>query len=79
MYAQPDARGVTRRHGKDAFVITHRGVIERLGDPYLTDHDRWVLSQFARFLSGRAPSPDPRAVRLRPRPVLYSRVRRATL
>ena len=64
-------------------LVTRRGVIERLADPYLTDHDRWVLGQFSRFLSGKAPHPDPRATRTRPQPrprqPLYSRVRRATL
>jgi hypothetical protein len=58
---------------------TRRDVIERLADPYLTDHDRWVLRQFASFLGGQAPGPDPRVER---RPVerpLFSRARRATL
>jgi hypothetical protein len=41
---------------------TRRGIVERLADPYLTAHDQWVLRQFARFLSGYAPEPDPRAV-----------------
>ena len=43
---------------------TRRGLSERLSDPYLTDHDRWVLRQFGRFLSGIAPEPDPRALRV---------------
>ena len=58
-------------------IIAHQGVIERLGDPYLTEHDRWVLRQFAQFLSGVAPEPDPRARRTKPQQVLDSRVRRA--
>jgi hypothetical protein len=49
--------------GTDELVIaTRRGLSERLLDPFLTDHDRWVLRQFARFLSGVAPEPDPRAL-----------------
>jgi hypothetical protein len=38
-----------------------------------------VLGQFARFLDGHAPDPDPRAIPLRPRQPLYSRARRANL
>jgi len=58
---------------------TRRDVIARLTDPYLTDHDRWVLGQFASFLGGQAPGPDPRvAPRLIERP-LCSRARRSTL
>jgi hypothetical protein len=81
MSLQTSALRVTRPPREDPFAVTHRGVIERLADPYLTDHDRWVLGQFARFLSGRAPGPDPRAVRLRSRlqPPSNSRVRRANL
>ena len=54
------------RHGREAYdiVATRRSVSERLSDPYLTDHDRWVLRQFGRFLSGVAPEPDPRVVRI---------------
>ena len=64
---------------EDARLLTRRGVVERLTDPYLTDHDRWVLGQFARFLDGHAPDPDPRAIPVRPRQPLYSRARRANL
>lgn len=66
---------------EDTRAITQRGVLERLADPYLTDHDRWVLGQFARFLAGEAPGPDPRAARPRPSrgATLFSRVRRAKL
>ncbi len=56
-----------------------RGIVERLADPYLTEHDRWVLGQFERFLSGRTPGPDPRVREGQPRPLLYPRSRRSTL
>ena len=83
MSVQTDALRVTEFRIRDAYRVTQRGVTERLADPYLTDHDRWVLGQFARFLSGLTPEPDPRAVRARTRRnsrrPLYSRVRRATL
>jgi hypothetical protein len=49
---------------EEVVSATTRGISERLTDPYLTAHDRWVLQQFARFLSGIAPEPDPRAVRI---------------
>jgi len=52
-------------HPDDALAATRLGVVERLADPYLTEHDRWVLRQFARFLAGVAPGPDPRVVRAR--------------
>jgi hypothetical protein len=52
------------RHDDD-LALTRLGVVERLADPYLTDHDRWVLRQFAQFLAGVAPGPDPRVVRAR--------------
>ncbi len=67
------------QHLEDPRLETRRGVVERLTDPYLTDHDRWVLGQFARFLDGHAPDPDPRAIPVRPRQPLYSRARRANL
>lgn len=81
MSVQTSALGITRPPSGDPLDMTRRGVIERLADPYLNDHDRWVLGQFARFLSGRAPEPDPRAVRARRRAPgpLYARVRRANL
>jgi hypothetical protein len=79
MHGQRDHRPTDGQATEDIFVVTRRGVMERLGDPYLTDHDRWVLGQFARFLGGLAPYPDPRVVRLPARRPLYSRVRRATL
>jgi len=58
---------------------TRRGIIERLADPYLTDHDRWVLGQFERFFSGRAPEPDRRVLLARIEQPLHVRVRRSTL
>lgn len=58
---------------------TRDGVIRRLSDPYLTEHDRWVLHQFERFLSGCAPGPDPRVVKPRIDRSVYTRVRRAVL
>ena len=64
---------------EDPRLATHRGVIQRLADPYLTDHDRWVLGQFARFLEGCAPDPDPRVVPARSTRPLYSRARRSSL
>ena len=61
------------------YRATRRGVVERMADPYLTDHDRWVLQQFAHFLSGRTPGPDPRVAPSRPERPLFARVRRSTL
>lgn len=54
MASQPDD---TRAKGRNAEVIadTRRHLSERLSDPYLTDHDRWVLLQLGRFLSGIRP------------------------
>jgi hypothetical protein len=62
-----------------SLAATHRHVIDRLADPYLTDHDRWVLGQFASFLDGKTPDPDPRVTRTPAQRPLFSRVRRATL
>jgi len=64
---------------EDIRLVTHRGIIQRLADPYLTDHDRWVLGQFARFLEGSAPDPDPRVVPTRSTRPLHSRVRGSSL
>jgi hypothetical protein len=50
-----------------ALAVTRLGVVARLADPYLTEHDRWVLGQFARFLAGMTPAPDQRAARARAR------------
>lgn len=52
----------TQGRDDDALADTRRGILERLADPYLTDHDRWVLRQFAQFLEGLTPGPDPRVV-----------------
>jgi hypothetical protein len=60
MSAQLELDGIPGRTGEDALSATRRGIIERLADPYLTEHDRWVLRQFAQFLSGVTPGPDPR-------------------
>ena len=61
MNIQPSS---SRNDGRGSEVILsapRRGVTERLSDPYLTDHDRWVLGQFRRFLGGMVPAPEPRA------------------
>lgn len=50
-----------------ALAVTRLGVVARLADPYLTEHDRWVLGQFARFLAGMTPAPDQRVARARAR------------
>jgi hypothetical protein len=60
MSAQTDVDDTLEGGGQDALAETQRGIVERLADPYLTDHDRWVLRQFALFLSGTTPGPDPR-------------------
>lgn len=63
----------------ELYRATQAGVVTRLSDPYLTEHDRWVLRQFARFLAGRAPAPDPRVAPRRPMPVASPHVRRLSL
>ena len=81
MSGQPDVLRALDHRQQEIIATTHHGVMARLTDPYLTDHDRWVLHQFARFLAGRTPEPDPRVVRPRAprqRP-LYPIVRRSTL
>jgi hypothetical protein len=50
-----------------ALAVTRLGVVARLADPYLTEHDRWVLDQFARFLAGMTQAPDQRIARARAR------------
>jgi hypothetical protein len=50
-----------------ALAVTRLGVVARLADPYLTEHDRWVLGQFARFLAGMTPAPDQPVARPRAR------------
>lgn len=92
MDTQPGSALATHILPGDRMAATRRDVEARLVDPYLTDHDRWVLRQFVCFLGGRAPEPDPRVVPTRDRrpdrvgrpaapgqPVLCSRVRRANL
>ena len=68
-------------NGRDVDAIvraTRHSISERLSDPYLTEHDRMVLRQFGRFLSGIAPEPDPRAVAVlragAPLPIVLPRV-----
>jgi hypothetical protein len=61
MSIQPSSSRNDGRGGEDILSATRRGVSERLSDPYLTDHDRWVLGQFRRFLGGMVPEPDPRS------------------
>jgi hypothetical protein len=46
----------------DAVVNTRRQLHQRLRDPWMTEHDLWVLGQFAKFFSGTTPDPDPRLV-----------------
>jgi hypothetical protein len=79
MDAHHDSTGDDPQRVEEARLLTRRGVTERLADPYLTDHDRWVLGQFARFLDGQAPAPDPRAIPVRSQQPLYSRTRRPNL
>ena len=80
MSVQPSSYGTRDARTQDRFSSTRDGVIERLADPYLTEHDRWVLRQFAQFLGGAAPGPDPRVTPTsRPQRPLYPRLRRPTL
>ena len=79
MDAPAHDRLIVNEQAEDPCLATHRGIVERLADPYLTDHDRWVLGQFARFLEGQAPEPDPRVAPARATRPLYSRVRRSIL
>jgi hypothetical protein len=79
MDAHQDTTGDSPQRVEEARLLTRRGVLERLTDPYLTDHDRWVLGQFARFLDGQAPGPDPRAIQPRSQQPLCSRIRQANL
>lgn len=64
MSRQLDHAGIGGTSADDIVGRTRRGVFARLKDPHLNDHDRWVLHQFGRFLSGVAPEPDPRASRI---------------
>lgn len=74
---QPTGYRQAERPLEECYRVTRDGIIDRLADPYLTDHDRWVLSQFARFLSGQTPEPDPRVVARRPVSPVFTRVRRS--
>jgi len=64
MSSQSKASRHNRWNREEVVSATTRGISERLTDPYLTAHDRWVLQQFAKFLSGTAPEPDPRAAHI---------------
>jgi hypothetical protein len=81
MSVQSPTLEITEALAEDPVLATRHGVVARLSDPFLTDHDRWVLGQFARFLGGQMPEPDPRVVprQRQTRGNLPSRVRRATL
>lgn len=80
MSVEPSSYGLRNARIQASVRTTRKGVIERLADPYLTEHDRWVLRQFAQFLGGLAPGPDPRVrPASRPRRPLYPRLRRPTL
>ena len=59
--SQPPEEGRIR----ELMASTRQGITARLSDPYLTEHDRWVLRQFDHVLAGSAPDPDPRAVSAR--------------
>jgi hypothetical protein len=77
MTAQPDAFEVTNGACEDILTATKRGVSERMADPYLTDHDRWVLRQFANFLSRLTPNPYPPSMAIgTQRPLLPRATRR---
>jgi len=76
MTAQSDAFEVTDRACEDALTATRRGVTERMADPYLTDHDRWVLRQFANFLGRLTPDPYPRSMAIGTERPLPPRARR---
>jgi hypothetical protein len=76
---QPTGHHRAEHQLEECYRVTRQGVIERLADPFLTEHDRWVLCQFAHFLSGRTPDPDPRVPSRQPTPGLHTRVRRSTL
>lgn len=56
----PGDRPSSGRDMDEIVRATRRSISERLSDPYLTEHDRMVLRQFGRFLSGITPEPDRR-------------------
>ncbi len=76
MDQQPHGGAGADGRARAALDLTRQGVADRLADPYLTEHDRWVLRQFASFLGGVAPNPDPRARRTRPADLLQDRATR---
>lgn len=76
MTAQSDAFEVTDGAYEDTLTATRRGVTERMADPYLTDHDRWVLRQFANFLSLLTPNPYLRSMATKTEGPLPPRARR---
>jgi hypothetical protein len=76
MAAQSDALEVTDGACEDTLTATRRGVMERMADPYLTDHDRWVLRQFANFLGRLTPDPYPRSMAIGTEGPLPPRARR---
>jgi hypothetical protein len=75
MDPQPHATDPADPGARAALDATRQGLTDRLDDPYLTEHDRWVLRQFASFLGGVTPGPDPRARRARPVSPLRDRTR----
>jgi hypothetical protein len=66
MVAQPASSPYLSRLAEDLLASTRQGVVERMADPYLTDHDRWVLRRFDLFLGGLTPAPYPRPVQAGP-------------
>lgn len=76
MDQQPHGGAAADTGARAALDLTRQGVADRLADPYLTEHDRWVLRQFASFLGGVAPNPDPRARRTRSVSLLRDRATR---
>jgi hypothetical protein len=76
MDQQPHGGVAADGRARAALELTRQGVADRLADPYLTEHDRWVLRQFASFLGGVAPNPDWRARRTRPASLLQDRATR---
>ena len=76
MSVQPSSVNGLTRLADDMVASTRRGVIERMADPYLTDHDRWVLRQFANFLSRLTPDPYPRSMAIGTEGPLPPRARR---
>lgn len=56
----PTSWAISRRTDDKATIdAIRRDLAERLTDPCMTEQDRFVLRQFAKFLSGVAPDPRP--------------------